>query len=153
MASKNERQFRILVVEDNAVLLSLWRRILKGFGGGNHFYASNVEDAIKQIKNFDFDLLIADIILPELNGYEIAKIAKKKTPNIRIILTTGYGTNLKRFDLQNLKAHLIHKPYTNIEKLSLVVMHLLNNESPLDDADEDSFSDNEDYPQITEWTL
>lgn len=144
---------RVLVVEDNPILLSFWERLLNDLGSIEAYFSTDATHAKVLLNKFEFDLLISDVILPTINGYELAKFARNMRPDIEVILTTGYETNLSRFDLKGYSFHIIHKPYSNIAKLSTIIMHLLRKEDPFADADEDSFSENEDYPEITEWTL
>ncbi len=90
----------ILVVEDDPTYLQLWNRLIKDLKVQNFWTASDAQKAIKILKEKKIDLLISDIVLPFKNGYEIAKLAKEQNPDVRILLTTGYGTDLSRFDLE-----------------------------------------------------
>ena len=99
-------------------------------------------------------VLNSDIVMPGAYGYELARIACRRNPACRMVLTTGYGTDLSRFDLSDCRFHLLHKPYTDLGALKVFLRHLLGDEEPsFDDISEDSFSENEDYPQVTEWKL
>ncbi|MFH1652569.1 MAG: response regulator [Pseudomonadota bacterium] len=145
----------VLVIEDNPVLLSFWERILSDMGipkKSLHF-TSDVLEAKALLSKYAFDLLISDVVLPDLNGYQLARFAIEKNPGIRILLTTGYSANLSRFDLKGLKAHLIHKPYQDLNRLTAMISHVINDEDPFEDATEDSHSENDFYPDITEWSL
>jgi len=143
----------ILVVEDDPTYLHLWQRLIKDAGVQKAWAVDSPEKAQKILQEKKVDLLMSDVMLPGTNGYELAKFAKKKNPLIQILLTTGYGTDLSRFNLGELKCHLLHKPYHNLNDVCRLLKHLVKGEDVFQDMDEDSFSENEDQPTITEWTL
>lgn len=146
-------QKRVLVVEDDPTYLHLWKRIIDALGVKKFWAVGRPEAAARLLKQERADLLISDVLLPKMTGYDLAKLARTRNPSIEILLTTGYQTDLSHFDLGGLRCHLLHKPYQNIQDVSLFLQRLLGGEDVRSDADEDSFSDNEDFPEITEWTL
>ncbi len=143
----------VLIVEDDPTYLRLWKRIINDLGIKNSWSAQSSEKAKSILEKDRPDLLISDVILPGISGYDLAKLARKKYPKLEILLTTGYQTDLSRFNLEGLKCHLLHKPYHNLKDVCLLLKKLLNRENVFTGMDEDSFSDNEDFPEITEWTL
>lgn len=149
---KNPKR-QVLVVEDDPTYLHLWERIIEDLGVKNYWSVCEPKKACEWLQNKRPDLLISDVIMPNINGYELAKIAKQKYPDIEVLLTTGYQTDLSRFDLVGLKCHLLHKPYHNLKDVCLLLKKLLNKENVFEGMDEDSFSENEDFPEITEWML
>ena len=144
---------RVLVVEDDPTFRSFWTRLFDDMGVHNYVILANSDEAIHHLDQGNFTLLISDVVMPHLNGYDIAKYACKNMPDIQIVLTTGYSTDLSRFDLKDCRFHLLHKPYCNIGEIKKLISHLLNGEDVFGDASEDSFSENEDYPLVTEWRL
>ena len=149
----NEVTKRVLVVEDDPTMLAFWDRLLMKLGVTQRVLLTSVVQAKNLLDRSDFDLLISDIIMPHINGYDLARHAREMNKDIEIVLTTAYSTDLSRFDLKGLCLHLIHKPYIDLTGLSNMINHLLHGEDVFEDADEDSFSDNEDYPEVTEWKL
>lgn len=143
----------ILVVEDDPTYLHLWKRIFEDMDVKNHWSVETPEKAKTILEKNQPDLLISDCILPGISGYDLAKLAREKYPNIEVLLTTGYQTDLSRFDLVGLKCHLLHKPYHNLKDVMSLLKKLINKENVFTDADEDSFSENSDFPEITEWIL
>jgi len=144
---------KVLVVEDDPTYLRLWERLIHDLGVDDFVSAKHPEKAIDSLNKQPADLLISDVIMPHINGYELAKLARQKNPNIEILLTTGYQTDLSRFDLAGLKCHLLHKPYHNLQDVCILLKRLLNRENLYQGMAEDSFSDNLDFPEITEWIL
>ena len=78
------------------------------------------------------------------DGHEVVKAADP---------TAVPGTDLSRFDLSDCRFHLLHKPYGDISALKVFLRHIIDGDNSFDDLSEDSFSENEDYPQVTEWKL
>ncbi len=144
---------RVLVVEDDPTMLAFWDRLLMKLGVAQRVMLTSAVQAKNLLDHSTFDLLISDIIMPHINGYELARHARKTNSAIEIVLTTAYSTDLSRFDLKGLRLHLIHKPYIDLGGLAQMISHLIHGEDVFQDADEDSWSDNEDFPEVTEWKL
>lgn len=152
MREKNGRK-EVLVVEDDATYRSFWKRFLRDMKGLHLTVEAEPQEALEGLQHDKVDLMISDINFAKMNGYELAKKLAKKHPKARIILTTGYQTDLSRYDLAGLKCHLLHKPYKNLAQIGTLLERLLKGKNVFKDMDEDSFSENESYPEITEWTL
>ena len=57
------------------------------------------------------DLLITDVMLGSMNGYDLAKLIKLELPDLKIVITSGYDETA--MDSIDLKKHLfLSKPYT-----------------------------------------
>ena len=87
MASK-----RILLVEDNEVNMRLVKLTLKN-QNYEFIEATNAEDAIDLAEQHRPDLIILDIQLPKMDGYEVARVLKTKDSikNIPIIALTAHA--------------------------------------------------------------
>ena len=85
----DEDIYRLLIVEDNAELLMLMRQLLKS---SYYVYsAKNGREALDIIHQKELDLIISDVMMPEMDGYELTK-AVKSDPNyshLPIILLTA----------------------------------------------------------------
>lgn len=153
-AYKIHKPLAVLVVEDDPTFISFWRRLFD-----EEFEISNCElvtsplEASRILKERGCELLISDIIMPNINGCELARLAQMLNPHCDVILTTAYGTDLSRFDIDGLKIHLLHKPYSDIEALKLFVEYIINKDQSFDELSEDSFSDDEENPLVTNWKL
>ena len=76
---------RILVIEDNQTNLELILYLLQAFGHETHFTADGRE-AIAMAINTEPDLILCDIQLPGLSGFDIARLAKASSSLRRIPL-------------------------------------------------------------------
>ncbi len=150
---ESKRFPRVMIVEDDPTFRSFWVRFFAGIGVNNYVLLSDSVEAMRRLQNERYTLLISDVVMPHCTGYDLAKFACKKWPDLQILLTTGYSTDLSRFDLKDCRFHLLHKPYCNIAEIKKMILHLINGENVFEDASEDSFSENEDYPCVTEWRL
>ena len=86
---------KILLVEDEKDILNLFQKFFERSG----FYVSAFSEPLLAVQEFmknnddnDYDLVISDIRMPEMNGIELASIIRKKNKDIPIILMTAYNT-------------------------------------------------------------
>lgn len=145
--------FDVIVVEDDKTYLQFWKRFLEELGIGNFTLVSNPYKAKEMLMRGDCRLLISDINMPDINGYDLAKTAVESTPDCSVILTTAYSANLSRFDLGKHPFHLLYKPFSKLDELAKLIKYLIGSEVSMDDISEDSFSENEEFPMVTEWKL
>jgi signal transduction histidine kinase/CheY-like chemotaxis protein len=81
----------ILIVEDNKDSISLLETIIEKTGA-SYYVCHNGEDAIDVCKSMErLDLVLLDIQLPGLNGYEVARNIKLNKPYLPIIAQTAYS--------------------------------------------------------------
>ncbi|MHA1667037.1 MAG: PAS domain S-box protein [Candidatus Heimdallarchaeaceae archaeon] len=88
-ASDKRKKGKILLVEDNDAVREVATYMLESFGF-NVITAINGEDALGKF-NETFNLVITDMIMPKMGGGELIKEIRKKYPDIRIIIITGYS--------------------------------------------------------------
>jgi len=108
---------RILVVDDEPALLNLSCEILQQHGYVT-FKAENAMLALDVLSREQVDLVFSDIIMPEMNGYQLATEIRKLYPHIKIQLASGFSDNT-HIDLAGkmLKENVIHKPFKAQEVL------------------------------------
>lgn len=106
----------ILIVEDEERIRRYLEDWLKQLGY-NTVGAGNAEEALKILANGQrFDLIISDIIMTgELNGWDLSQIIRKESPEIKIILITGYGGPIeKSIDKEDKNIKLLKKPFDSL---------------------------------------
>ena len=114
--SKNRRvgTETILLVEDDAEVRQVATRILRR-NGYQVLEAENGAEALKLCESQEepVDLIVTDIVMPEMGGSELAKKIREKQPDARILFTSGYteDTALRQQFLQPGEA-FIEKPFT-----------------------------------------
>ena len=83
---------KILLIEDDSFIVDIYTTKLKK-AGFNVEAASDGEIAFEKIKNDKFDLLVLDIVLPYMNGWEILKKIKEDTAlnGLKILILSNLG--------------------------------------------------------------
>jgi two-component system cell cycle response regulator CpdR len=81
---------RILIVDDEPIVRNLLRDTLTGRGYDLAFAGNGVE-ALEKLEAEPFDLLLSDVVMPEMEGFELLKRAKKVFPDLRVIILTGFS--------------------------------------------------------------
>ncbi|MBT6230518.1 MAG: response regulator [Candidatus Scalindua sp.] len=111
----NKKNLRILVVDDKEDFYHILDQFLSR-KGHNVKTVDNGADAINIIKAEDFDLVLSDLGMPDVNGYELAKAINKLKRRPKIGIITGWTLDLKRFDEEERKVDFIlTKPFKNLE--------------------------------------
>lgn len=107
-----ENKGKILVLDDDPVVTLSCKRIL-GAEGYTIITTDRGEDAIKKVSNEEFDLLISDIRLPDINGITVLREAKLVQPKLDVVIITGYPTLEDAKESVKLGAfEFIEKPFT-----------------------------------------
>jgi CheY-like chemotaxis protein len=106
------RQFSVVALTD------LGYRVLE---------ASNAQAALAAvIERPDIDLLLTDIVMPEMNGRKLADLVRERRPDLPVIYTTGYTRNaIVHNGVLDADVELIGKPFT-LEELAMRVRGVLD---------------------------
>jgi CheY-like chemotaxis protein len=78
----------ILVVDDDRLVLALIKHILEREGIVTHCVSSG-EEALEKIKERSFSLMITDLNMPGLDGFELSRKGREMAPQMPIIMNTG----------------------------------------------------------------
>mgnify|MGYP000008856861 FL=1 len=115
----------ILVVEDNEELLQLMTKLLKR--DYNVFAAENGKEGITVLENEDIDLIVSDVMMPEMDGIEFCKYVKNnlEISHIPVILLTAKNKEEDRAEAYEVGADgFISKPF-NLTVLYARIRNLL----------------------------
>ena len=118
--------YKILIIDDSEEILSA----LTNFFTQKKYdviSAANGLDGLKHIEAKDaaFDLIITDLVLPNISGVAIISIVKKKFPDIPIIAITGWGEHPEALAKEAHADHVLEKPF-KLPELEQLVKKLLN---------------------------
>jgi signal transduction histidine kinase/ActR/RegA family two-component response regulator len=122
------RGHRVLVVEDNEDIGRFSTDLLQDLGY-KISWVTNATDALTALSHdeFAFDLVFSDIIMPGMNGVELATTIRERFPGLPVVLTSGYSNVLAE------NAHsgfeLIQKPYS-VEALSRTLRRAIADRRP-----------------------
>ncbi len=81
----------IVAVDDEKMVTSAFKTLFKVEGYTDVHLFNNPKDAVEFLKENTPDLIISDFIMPEMNGLEFLREAKKLHPEVSMILLTGYA--------------------------------------------------------------
>jgi CheY-like chemotaxis protein len=127
LATDGEHPKRILVAEDSDLNRQVFRGIL-GYMGLDVNFADNGIDALKRLKSEVFDLLIVDIQMPGMSGFEVINRCKSLLsgkPRMPIVVVTGDVTKEVQDECNELGVdRFLSKPVES-ERLRGVVYELL----------------------------
>ena len=115
----------ILVVDDDTLLLTMLRETLEG-EGHTVLQAMTGEEALDQFARTPCDLVLLDMILPDLNGIEVLRFIKQGVPEVPVIIMTAYSGIQSAVDAMKAQAaDYLCKPL-DPEELKLQVRRLLD---------------------------
>ncbi len=83
---------KILVVDDEAPIRDMLQKGLTLRGGFSIEVAQSGIEAIEKIEKDVFDLVLTDLMMPEMDGLELLKTVKGTRPEVMVILMTAYGS-------------------------------------------------------------
>ncbi len=83
---------KILVVDDEAPIREVLQKGLSQMGGFLVDTAKNGQEAIEKIEKETFDIVLTDLMMPEMNGMELLRLIKGTRPELPVIMMTAYGS-------------------------------------------------------------
>lgn len=111
---------KILIVDDVPKNIQMAMNILKN-EGHKMYYAKSGEMALKLVNEHDFDLILLDIMMPDMNGFAVCSKLKndEKTKNIPVIFLSGKDSTQdieQAYESGGLD--YVVKPFINIELIT-----------------------------------
>jgi signal transduction histidine kinase len=105
----------IFVIDDDEIIRLSCEQILQKSGYKVETFASGHE-GIERLKEVRPPLLVVDIKMPELDGFEVIRIVRKIDPDVVIVVITGYATIETAVDAMKMGAYdFLPKPFTPSE--------------------------------------
>lgn len=121
----NEADRRILIVDDEADVLDFLKIYLESLGW-KATLASSTAEAFSQLETGSFFLILTDIAMPEMDGYEFISKLREKGVSSQVVLMTGFGYNPKHTLIKiykSTKIPCLFKPFNRV-KLSETVQQM-----------------------------
>ncbi len=110
----------ILIVDDEPTIRDVIAKFLS-FRGHHVIVASSGADGIARFKETAFDLVVTDLGMPGMSGWDVAREIKKLKPKALVVLMTGWSADL---DSRKVKEsgvdRVVHKPFQVDDVLELV---------------------------------
>src|ERR1700685_2629552 len=103
---------RVLIAEDNPAVREFILRSLNGAGYRTTAVADG-QQALDALAKEKFDVLVTDIVMPNVDGIALALKAVRLFPNLRIIMISGYAQErMRAHNLDALVHRIIAKPFS-----------------------------------------
>jgi len=110
--TKDQSPPHILVMEDDFTVAKGLEMVLSEEGYGVDL-AETGRLAMEAFEQKRFDLLVADLRLPDINGMEVIRRIKSKQPETEVVVITGFGTTSIAVEAMKLGVHdFLPKPFT-----------------------------------------
>ncbi len=111
---------RILVVDDEEALRTVLSTELTS-EGYNVTTAADGNEAIEYVKENDYDLVLLDIKMPNVDGFEVLKFIKGGKPRTKVIMLTGFADLKNAIESKRLGAEdFVSKPYDLVDLLTTI---------------------------------
>ncbi|MBN1515096.1 response regulator [Candidatus Sumerlaeota bacterium] len=94
-------QLKMMLVDDDPTVLELLVDLFADQTGLEVRAYSDSKEALEHLKTYSMDIIITDLMMPDVDGLEILRSARECQPNALVVLITGYGsleTTLKAID-------------------------------------------------------
>lgn len=122
---------KILIVEDNSELLALLRLSFRA-AGFSIATATNGIDALKKVRSVSPDLILLDLVLPELDGFAVCETLRRapETAAIPVFILSGLTSEFTRLaGLESGATHYFAKP-VNPQELVTKVKEIMHERAP-----------------------
>lgn len=118
---------RLLIVDDEETLtFSLYQSFILSAKDYEVVTAASGEEAMEKMTENPFDLIITDICMPGISGFDVLKEIRQNHPRTDVILMTAYGSGELREQAEREGAkHYIEKPF-EIKEFKQLVMNTLD---------------------------
>ena len=106
----NKKIQRILLAEDDESMRLFLEKALKKAGYEVISFSTGLE-AFERIKEEPFTLLLTDIVMPEMDGIELARKAAEVDPDLKIMFITGFAAVALNAENSTPEAKVLSKPF------------------------------------------
>ncbi len=119
-----KKKKKLLIVDNDVDLLEtlvdyLKRRDFDVIG------SSSSLEALKLLRSNKFDLVLTDIVMPDISGLGLISIIKNELSHLPVIAMTGYGEKVEKLTKERKPDYYLEKPFA-MDQLVKVIDHLLN---------------------------
>ena len=120
LSTKDGSKAKILVIDDEESVRSVLSRVLSQV---NHqvTVAENGEEGIRLFKEKEFDIVLTDLGMPGMSGWEVCRAIKKMSPRTPVGMITGWGMEVGQDKMKEYELDfLISKPFNLSQILSVL---------------------------------
>lgn len=122
---KTENRFRILVVDDDENVREVLADLLL-LEGHEVLLAEDGEKALLIFEQEKPDLIITDLGMPGISGWEVSQKVKTMQPSIKVIVISGWGATLEKDQLErNFVDQVLPKPF-HLEQVKKTIAQVMS---------------------------
>ncbi|MDD3343094.1 MAG: response regulator [Sulfurospirillaceae bacterium] len=115
--STAKKVIKVAIVDDEQDILDMIDKYLKRSGGFDVTLFNNPQTALSRIDK-SYDVVLLDIMMPQMNGLDALKALKEKQSAVKVIMMTAYSTLDKVLQSHREGAtHYIMKPFSSLKIL------------------------------------
>ena len=114
---------KIAIIDDEQDILNVLKQFLSRSGKFEVEIFSNPMNALSKVKNGQYDLVLLDIMMPQMSGIDFLKETKQSSPNTKVIMMTAYSTQDKMIDSNKIGANdYLTKPFISLRDVENKVL-------------------------------
>jgi CheY-like chemotaxis protein len=103
---------RVLVVDDEDIVCESYKRVLSD-AGYSVCTANSGRGAVAACRDQPFDVMLADLKMPDMDGLEVTRAVKERLPRLQVLIITGYPTDQSAKEARALGVFdYLYKPLT-----------------------------------------
>ena len=110
---------RVLLVDDDEPVRAITARMLRG-GGYEVLEAGSAPEALRVFQRHRVDVVVTDVVMPEMDGLTLADKLLAEDPGSRVVLITGYPADYFGPRIRNTRFPLLMKPFTGEQLIQSV---------------------------------
>ena len=112
---------KILIIDDEEYILDMLEELLEN-QGHKVTTSSSTDNGLKLFKNSNFDIVITDLGMPDMSGWEVAERIKKMNRAVSVILLTGWALNLEAEKIkENGVDFTLQKPFSENDLYDMIL--------------------------------
>jgi len=120
------RPYKILIIDDNEEVLN----ILYNFFTKKKYDVVSASNGLDGLKLFEaekdgFDLVVTDLVMPNISGVAVITIVKRKYPDMPVIAITGWGEHPEALAIES-RADMVFKKPFELPELDKAITDLLS---------------------------
>jgi CheY-like chemotaxis protein len=115
-SSSENGKLRVLVVDDDENIREILKDLLL-MSGHHVILCSNGEEALQSFYEEEFDLVITDLGMPGISGWEVTKRIKRTHPQKPVVIISGWGAQLSEEEIRSSQVDLVLPKPFNLDQI------------------------------------
>ena len=114
---------KIAIIDDEQDILNILDSFLKRSDKFEIFTFSNPLNALHSVKAGGYDLILLDIMMPQMDGIEFLKEVKESSPTTKVVMMTAYSTQDRVIECKKIGAEdYVTKPFISLRDVENKVL-------------------------------